>query len=150
MVPPCLQVNVVSITTSVYSGQATFVVLPGELGELGILPGHAPLMAWLRAGWMRLQFSQGEEEKQVYVSGGMVEVQPYRVTVLLDFVIEERITAELGLKDVKLETESLLKARVTAFEYAKMEAELYKALNDLQGTQKLRLRKPNSWALGDL
>jgi ATP synthase, F1 epsilon subunit (delta in mitochondria) len=136
-----LQVDIVSIESAVFSGRASFVVLPGETGDLGILPGHTPLMAWLRPGWVRVDHGSPVAEEHFYVSGGMVEVQPERVTVLLDFVIEQREIEGSTAEQRTQERENLLHARVSAMEYAKMEAALYKALNSLPGAYRLPQRR---------
>ncbi|NDU85935.1 MAG: F0F1 ATP synthase subunit epsilon [Ferrovum sp.] len=135
-----LQVDIVSMEGAIFTGRASFVVVPGESGDLGILPGHAPLMAWLRPGWVRVDQGSPVAEEHFYVSGGMVEVQPERVTVLLDFVIEERELEESAAERRARERENLLRARVSTLEYAQMEASLYKALNGLQGAQRLPRR----------
>ena len=135
------QVEIVSLERQIFSGLASFVVIPGELGDLGILPGHAPLMAELRPGWVRVDQGDPVAEEHFYVSGGAVEVQPERVTLLLDFVLTER--EDLGREDRDLQQarENLLRARVSALEYAQMEAALYKALNGLQSGQHPLRRK---------
>ncbi len=135
------QVEIVSLERQIFSGPASFVVIPGELGDLGILPGHAPLMAELRPGWVRVDQGDPVAEEHFYVSGGAVEVQPERVTLLLDFVLTER--EDLGREDRDLQQarENLLRARVSALEYAQMEAALYKALNGLQSGQHPLRRK---------
>ncbi|WP_031595177.1 ATP synthase F1 subunit epsilon [Ferrovum myxofaciens] len=131
------QVDIVSLERLVFSGQASFVVVPGEQGDLGILPGHAPLMAELRPGWVRVDQGDPVAEEHFYVSGGAVEVQPKRVTILLDFVLAAREDQEK-----QQGRENLLRARVSALEYAQMEAALYKALNGLQsGQHPLRSRR---------
>ncbi len=129
------QVDIVSLERSVFSGQASFVVIPVEQGDLGILPGHAPLMAELRPGWVRVDYGDPVAEEHFYVSGGVVEVQPERVTILLDFVLAER--EDVGREDQERQQarENLLRARVSTLEYAQMEAALYKALNGLQSGQ---------------
>ena len=81
-----MQVDVVSAEELIYSGQATFVALPGEVGELGIYPRHTPLISRIRAGSVRIQKPDGEEEF-VFVAGGILEVQPDSVTVLSDTAV---------------------------------------------------------------
>ncbi|WP_297486301.1 ATP synthase F1 subunit epsilon [Ferrovum sp.] len=136
------QVDIVSLERLVFSGQASFVVIPGEQGDLGILPGHAPLMAELRPGWVRVDQGDPVAEEHFYVSGGAVEVQPKRVTILLDFVLAEREEAGREDQEKQQGRENLLRARVSALEYAQMEAALYKALNGLQsGQHPLRSRR---------
>ena len=81
-----LKVDVVSAEKSIYSGQAKFVVLPGESGELGILPGHTPLITRIRPGMVRITLEDNSEES-CFVAGGLLEVQPGHVTVLSDTAI---------------------------------------------------------------
>lgn len=82
-------VDVVSAEEGIFSGSAKFVVLPGQEGELGILPGHVPLITRIRPGAVRIQAEDGTEES-VFVAGGILEVQPDRVTVLADTAIRSK------------------------------------------------------------
>ena len=79
-----LQVDIVSAEASIFSGEASMVIAPGEGGELGIMPEHMPLLTRIKPGTVRIQPAAGGEEEVIYVSGGMMEVQPDRVTVLAD------------------------------------------------------------------
>jgi F-type H+-transporting ATPase subunit epsilon len=81
-----VQVDVVSAERSLYSGVAKFVVLPGESGELGIMPGHTPLISRIRPGLVRIVLEDGTEES-IFVAGGLLEVQPRHITVLSDTAI---------------------------------------------------------------
>src|SRR5437763_14018865 len=82
-----LHVDIVSAEESILSGSAEFIVLPGEAGELGILPGHAPLLTRIKPGTVRLKLENQPEEQLVFVAGGLLEIQPKRVTVLADTAI---------------------------------------------------------------
>ena len=82
-----LHVDVVSAEESIYSGEAKFVVLPGEAGELGIYPRHAPLITRIKPGAVRIQPADGGEEQLIFVAGGILEVQPKVITVLADTAI---------------------------------------------------------------
>ncbi|HEV3008867.1 MAG TPA: F0F1 ATP synthase subunit epsilon [Burkholderiales bacterium] len=86
MAAPTIHVDVVSAEESIFSGEAEFVVLPGESGELGIYPRHTPLITRIRPGAVRIQKPGGEEEL-VFVAGGILEVQPKLITVLADTAI---------------------------------------------------------------
>ncbi|HEY9460673.1 MAG TPA: ATP synthase F1 subunit epsilon, partial [Paralcaligenes sp.] len=79
-----LHVDVVSAEESIFSGEAKFVVLPGESGELGILPGHTPLISRVRPGTVKIVLADGSGEENIFVAGGILEVQPETVTVLSD------------------------------------------------------------------
>src|ERR1051325_2857787 len=97
-----LHVDVVSAEESIYSGEAEFVVLPGELGELGIYPQHTPLITRIRPGSVRIKPAGGAAEELIFVAGGILEVQPKVVTVLADTAIRgndlDEAKAAAGLK----------------------------------------------------
>ena len=82
-----IHVDVVSAEEAIYSGEAEFVVLPGEEGELGIYPRHTPLITRIKPGTVRIQPASGGEEELIFVAGGILEVQPHLVTVLADTAI---------------------------------------------------------------
>ena len=110
-----IHVDVVSAEELIFSGEARFVALPGEAGELGILPKHTPLITRIKPGSVRIELPNGDEEF-VFVAGGILEVQPDRVTVLSDTAIrgkdlddkkaeEARAAAEEALKNAKSEVD---------------------------------------------
>ncbi|MHB1245531.1 MAG: F0F1 ATP synthase subunit epsilon [Sulfuriferula sp.] len=136
-----VHVDVVSIEGLIFSGLAEFVIVPAEMGEVGIYPRHAPMITRLKAGVVRLKIPQQMQEAVVYVSGGMLEVQPQGVTILSDIAIREKDMEKGELWDGKQRAEETMKNRVTAMEYAKLEVELAKAFAHLQGVQKLRHSK---------
>ncbi|MDA8128440.1 MAG: F0F1 ATP synthase subunit epsilon [Betaproteobacteria bacterium] len=133
-----MRVDVVSVEESLFSGLAESVVAPAEMGAVGIYPGHAPLLTRLKPGAVRLKIPQHGEEEVIHISGGILEVQPGRVTLLADVAIREDVIAEANLGDEKRRAEEVLKNRVTATAYARLEVDLAKALTYLQGIQKLR------------
>lgn len=135
-----MRVDVVSVEGSLFSGLVESVVAPAELGAVGVYPGHAPLLTRLKPGAVRLRIPYQAEEEIVYISGGMLEVQPHRVTVLADVAMREKALAEADLHAEKHRAEAVLKDRVTADAYARLEVELAKALTYVQGVQKLRRR----------
>lgn len=134
-----VQVDVVSIEKSIFSGPAEFVAAPAELGEVGIYPGHAPFIARLKSGIVRLRLPDRAEEETIYISSGMLEVQPGRITILSDLALLEADMASLAEETRKVD--ETMKNRVTSQEYAKIEADLARAFRDLQGLQQLRHRK---------
>ncbi|MBY0579790.1 MAG: F0F1 ATP synthase subunit epsilon [Burkholderiales bacterium] len=134
-----VQVDIVSIEESLFSGLAEFVVAPAEMGEVGIYPGHAPMITRLRSGMVRLKIPDRGEEI-IYVSSGMLEVQPGRVTILSDLALHEKDADAGGLGDKKKKVDETMKNRVTDMEYARIEVELAKAFTHLQGIQQLRHR----------
>lgn len=136
-----MHVDVVSVEELLFSGLAEFVAAPAEMGEVGIYPRHAPMIALLKPGLVRLKIPHQTQEEVIYVSGGLLEVQPQGVTILSDMAVREKTMEEGTLWDEKRKTEDTMKNRVTAMEYAKLEVELAKALAHLQGIQKLRRGK---------
>jgi len=118
-----IQVDVVSAEAQVFSGQATFVALPGESGELGIMPGHTPLITRIKPGSVRIKLEDGSEEF-IFVAGGILEVQPQHVTVLSDTAIRgkdlDEARAEAACKDVE---EAIASAKGD-FDMAAAQAEL--------------------------
>lgn len=102
-----MQCDVVSVKESIYSGQVTMLIAKGAGGELGILPGHAPLATLLQPGPIRVQLENGTEEI-VYVSGGVLEVQPHVVTVLADTAIRADNLDEAAIMDARKNAEHLL------------------------------------------
>jgi F-type H+-transporting ATPase subunit epsilon len=134
-----VQVDVVSAEASIFSGQAKFVALPGEAGELGILPRHTPLITRIRPGAVRIERPDGSEEL-VFVAGGILEVQPGAVTVLADTAVRAHDLDEAAAQEAKQRAEALMENRQGDFEYATASAELAEAMAQLQTIQRLRRR----------
>jgi F-type H+-transporting ATPase subunit epsilon len=132
-----IHVDVVSAEEMIFSGEADHVVLPGESGELGIWPRHTPLLTRIRPGAVRIKLPDGGEEF-VYVSGGMLEVQPTMVTVLADTAIRAHDLDEARALQAKKAAEELLQKRDSSMDYAKAEAELADAIGQLAAIKKLR------------
>ncbi|MFM8501548.1 MAG: F0F1 ATP synthase subunit epsilon [Fluviibacter sp.] len=132
-----IHVDVVSAEEMIFSGEADHVVLPGESGELGIWPRHTPLLTRIRPGAVRIKLPEGGEEF-VYVSGGMLEVQPTMVTVLADTAIRAHDLDEARAQQAKKAAEELLQKRDSSMDYAKAEAELADAIGQLAAIKKLR------------
>lgn len=137
-----VSVNVVSAEESLFSGSAEFVVLPGEAGELGIFPGHAPLMTRVRPGTVRIKRPDTHEEETIFVAGGILEVQPKLVTVLADTAIRGEDLDEAKALEAKRAAEEALKHSGGQIDYAKAQAELAEAVAQIQAIH--RLRKGNS------
>jgi F-type H+-transporting ATPase subunit epsilon len=119
-----LHVDVVSAEESIFSGEAKFVALPGELGELGIYPRHTPLITRIKPGAVRIQRADNDQEEFVFVAGGILEVQPGTVTVLADTAIRGKDLDEAKASEAKKLAEEALKN-------AKSELDLAKAQNEL-------------------
>jgi len=136
-----LHVDVVSAEESIYSGEAEFVVLPGELGELGIYPQHTPLITRIRPGSVRIQPAGGGAEELIFVAGGILEVQPKIVTVLADTAIRGHDLDEAKANEaIKLAEEARAKTQDKQ-EVASVEAELATLAAQLATIRKLRQKK---------
>ncbi len=132
-----MQVDVVSAEEQIFSGQAEFVALPGEAGELGIYPKHTPLITRIRPGAVRIQVAGGGEEF-VFVAGGILEVQPNGVTVLADTAIRGGDLDEAKALEAKKQAEELMLNKESKIDYAKAQAEMAAAIAQLAAIQKLR------------
>ena len=119
-----IQVEVVSAEESIFSGEATFVVVPGELGDLGIYPKHTPLITRIKAGSVRIQTTSSNEETAIFVAGGILEIQPGSVTVMADTAIRSDDLDEERALESQKRAEELLKASDDKQEIATVEAEL--------------------------
>lgn len=135
-----IHVDVVSAEQSIFEGQADFVVLPGESGELGIYPQHAPLITRIRPGAVRIKIAGQSEEEFVFVAGGILEVQPNRVTVLADTAIRGRDLDEAKAEEARKAAEEALANREGAIDYAKAQAELAAAMAQIAALRKFRSR----------
>ena len=131
------QVDIVSAEQQIFSGAAEMVIAPGEAGELGILPEHAPLLTRIKPGTVRIQQPGGEEEV-IYVSGGMMEVQPDRVTVLADTSVRAHDLDEAKAMEAQRLAKEALANRAGVMEIAKAQAELAQAAAQLAAIRKLR------------
>ena len=131
-----IKVEVVSAERSLYSGVAEMVVAPAAMGDVGILPRHAPLLTGLRPGILKLV--TGEDEELMYVAGGIMEVQPDMVTVLADVAERGEDLDEERVEAARKEAEELLAGRDGDVDYAKAQAELAKAVAQLELLRKLR------------
>ena len=135
-----IHVDVVSAEESIYSGEAEFVVLPGEAGELGIYPRHTPLITRIKAGSVRIKPAGGGAEELVFVKGGILEVQPEIVTVLADTAIRGKDLDEAKAAEAIKRAEEM-RSRVTdKAEVATVEAELANQAAQLAAIRKLRKR----------
>lgn len=130
-------VDVVSAEESIYSGTAEMLFAPAVMGEVGIMPRHAPLLTTLKPGELRIKTPEGEEHF-VYVSGGILEIQPHVVTVLSDTAIRAKDLDEAAALQAKERAEKLLKEKRAEIDYATAEAELAEAIAQLHLIQKLK------------
>ena len=135
-----IRVDVVSAEESIFSGEAEFVVLPGEAGELGIYPRHTPLITRIKPGVVRIRQSGNAEEEQVFVAGGILEVQPDLVTVLADTAIRAKDLDEAKANESLRAAEDARKNATSDLEIAKVEAEISALAAQLAAIKKLRGR----------
>ena len=135
-----IHVDVVSAEKSIFSGLAEIVIVPGEQGELGIYPRHAPLLTRIKPGSVRIKVPYQEEYTLIYVSGGMLEVQPDVITILSDTAIRGADLDEARALEAKRSAEEAMKNRTSDIDYAQAQAELAEAVAQLQAIQKLRKR----------
>ncbi|MDX2218897.1 MAG: F0F1 ATP synthase subunit epsilon [Burkholderiales bacterium] len=133
-----LQVNIVSAEEAIFSGEAELLVAPGETGELGILPGHAPLLTRIKAGTVKIKQPGKTEDELIYVSGGMMEVQPKALTILADTSIRAHDLDEAKALAAKRAAEEALADKSSEMDRARALAELAQAAAQLQAIQKLR------------
>jgi len=137
MAAATLHVDVVSAEEQIFSGEAEFVVLPGEAGELGIYPRHAPLITRIKPGAVRIQKPGGEEEL-VFVAGGILEVQPKLVTVLADTAIRGADLDEAKANEALKRAEEARARAKDKQELATVEGELSMLAAQLAAIRKLR------------
>lgn|SRR5690625_340963 len=118
-----LQVDVVSAERSLFSGEAKFVSLPGEVGELGILPGHTPLITRIRPGTVKVVLTDDQEE-HIFVAGGVLEVQPNQVTVLADTALRADELDQAKALEARQRAQEALEKADDPQELAVVQAEL--------------------------
>jgi F-type H+-transporting ATPase subunit epsilon len=136
-----IHVDVVSAEAQIFSGEAEFVALPGEAGELGIYPRHTPLITRIKPGAVRIKVVGQAEEEFVFVAGGILEVQPHSVTVLADTAIRGHDLDEAKATEAKKMAEEALVNRESKIDYAKAQVEFSVAIAQLAAIQKLRQKR---------
>jgi len=136
-----IQVEVVSAEEQIFSGAAEFVALPAELGEIGVLPGHTPLITRIKPGTVRIKLPEETEQSYVFVAGGILEVQPNKVTVLADTAIRGHDLDEAKVREAKKQAEEALSNRESSIDYAKAQAEIALMVAQLAAIRKFRERR---------
>ena len=136
-----IHVDVVSAEEQIYSGPAEFVALPGEMGELGILPGHTPLITRIRPGAVRIKVPNEAEETFVFVAGGILEVQPRTVTVLADTAIRGHDLDEAKVLEAKRQAEEAMNNRESNIDYAVAQAEIALMVAQLAAIRQFRQKR---------
>lgn len=135
-----IRVDIVSAEGEIYSGDATMVFAPGKMGELGIAPRHAPLLTHLQPGEVRVQTEDGDE-KFFYVTGGVLEVQPYLVTVLADSALHADQLDEEAALEARERAREALEGRGGEIDLEQAQAELVEAEARYRAAQKLKGRR---------
>ena len=133
-----LQVDVVSAEESIFSGQAKFVALPGEMGELGIYPRHTPLITRIKPGAVRITRADNGQEEFVFVAGGILEVQPGVVTVLADTAIRGADLDEAKASEAKKMAEEAMKNAKSDIDFAKAQSEFAAMAAQIAALRKFR------------
>ena len=133
-----MKIDVVSAEESIYSGEAEFVVLPGVQGELGIYPRHTPLITRIKPGTVRISRADNGEEELVFVAGGILEVQPNRVTVLADTAIRGKDLDEAKANEAKQRAEEAMRNAKSDIDLAKAQGEFAAMAAQISAITKFR------------
>jgi F-type H+-transporting ATPase subunit epsilon len=135
-----MHVDIVSAEKEIYSGTVTQVFAPAELGEVGIMPRHAPMLSTLKAGVVRVVPQDGDEQT-FYVSGGVLEIQPHVVTILSDTALRAADIDEAAALEAKARAEATMKEKASEMDYAKAKSELIEAIAQIEALKKIRKKK---------
>ncbi len=135
-----MHVNIVSAEQEIYSGTVTQVFAPAEMGEVGVMPRHAPMLSTLKAGVVRVVLQNGEEET-FYVSGGILEIQPHVVTILSDTALRAADIDEAAALEAKSRAEAAMKDKASDMDYVKAKTVLIEAVAQIEALKKLRKKK---------
>ena len=133
-----LHVDVVSVEENIFSGEASFVALPGEVGELGIYPRHTPLITRIRPGAVRIRRADNGQEEFVFVAGGILEVQPNVVTVLADTAIRGKDLDEARANEAKKSAEEAMRNAKSDIDFAKAQSEFATMAAQIAALRKYR------------
>ncbi|MDH5611319.1 MAG: F0F1 ATP synthase subunit epsilon [Gammaproteobacteria bacterium] len=135
-----MHVDIVSAEVEIYSGTITELYAPAEMGEVGIMPRHAPLLTKMKPGEVRIVDQQGEVQS-FFVNGGILEVQPHIVTILSDTAMRAADLDEAAAMEVKAKAEAAMADKKTDYDYARAKAELIEAVAQIETINRLRKRK---------
>ena len=133
-----IHIDVVSAEESIFSGEAEFVAAPAKMGEIGIYPRHTPMITPIKAGALRIKVPNEAEEQLIFVSGGLLEVQPGIITVLADTAIRGHDLDEAKANEAKRAAEEAMKNSSADIDYAHAQAELLEAIAQLRAIEHLR------------
>ncbi|HIE90669.1 MAG TPA: F0F1 ATP synthase subunit epsilon [Methylophilaceae bacterium] len=132
-----VRVDVVSAEEEIFSGEAEFIVAPASEGEVGVYPHHAPMITTIKPGALRIKLPDTKEEVLIFISGGMLEVQPGLVTVLADTAIRGHDLDETKAIAAKEAAEEAMRNKASDMDYAKAQAELTEAVAQIQAIKRL-------------
>lgn len=133
-----VHIDVVSAEASIFSGEAEFVVVPASAGEVGIFPHHAPMVTTIKPGAVRIKQTDTAEDTLIFISGGLLEVQPGLITVLADTAVRGHDLDEAKAIAAKASAEEAMKNRTSDMDYARAQAELSEAVAIIQTIERLR------------
>ena len=133
-----IHVDVVSAEQEIFSGLAEVVIVPAQMGEVGIYPRHAPMITRIKPGSVRIRIPEQAEDELIYVSGGMLEVQPSIITILADTAIRGADLDEAKALEAKVRAEEAMKDKSSKIDYAKAQAELAESLAQIAAIEKIR------------
>jgi F-type H+-transporting ATPase subunit epsilon len=136
-----IHVDIVSAEGNLYSGQGEMVYAPAAMGEIGVAPRHTPLISPLKAGEVRVDVGDGKPQEHFYVSGGMIEVQPFKVTILADTGIRAADLDEAAAQEAKRRAEDAIANQSADMDLAKAQVELAEAVAQLRAIDRLRKTK---------
>jgi len=135
-----MHVDIVSAENEIFSGPVTELYAPAEMGEVGIMPRHAPLLTTMKPGEVRLVL-QGGDVESFFVNGGILEVQPHVVTILSDTAMRAVDLVEAAALEAKAKAEEAMADKKTGYDFARAKAELIEAIAQIETINKLRKRK---------
>ena len=135
-----IHLDVVSAEESIFSGEAEFVAAPAKMGEVGSYPRHTPMITPIKAGALRIKLPDQSEEQLIFVSGGLLEVQPGVITVLADTAIRGADLDQAKAEEARRAAEEAMKNHDSAVDYARAQAELSEAVAQLQAIERLRTK----------
>ena len=136
-----IHVDIVSAEGNLYSGQGEMVYAPAAMGEIGVAPRHTPLISPLKAGEVRVDVGNGKPQEHFYVSSGMIEVQPFKVTILADTGIRAADLDEAAAQEAKRRAEDAMANQSADMDLAKAQVELAEAVAQLRAIDRLRKTK---------
>lgn len=134
-----MRIDIVSAEKQIFSGEASMIFVTGEMGELGIAPGHSQLLTNIQPGYVRVISNQNQEEV-FYISGGMLEVQPYIVSILADTAMRADDIDEASALQAKEQAQKALAGKISAIDFARATSELAEAIAQIKALQHLRKR----------